>query len=71
MQRSMWFQVNFVKYIVLLLLSSGALILLTDSGQYRAANMQREQQAANRLGWTNIALGAGTAAYWLYLVFRA
>lgn len=68
----MWFQASYAKYIMLLLMSSGLLILLVDSKYYRSAGRHRERKAASLLGWTNIALGAGTfAAYWILGAFRA
>lgn len=49
--------IGFINYFVILLIVTGALILIFDVRNYAMAKMNKEARVSQFLGWLNVALG--------------
>lgn len=60
------FQLEYIHYLIVLLIISGFYILAIDTKTYR--NMKREKRATIFLGWLNVSLGILLfATNWVYV----
>lgn len=63
--------IGYIKYVILLLLVTGGLILCFDVQAYRMLKMKREQKVARFIGVFNLSLGALIwVSNWVMTFFR-